>query len=100
MPRVIQMPLSGGDRKAQAKELRRARGLYDEHMRQAAVVRAEAREQAHRLDEFHQHLTKAEASKMIDEMRQKPVWRQVKSPDNTERDRQRRHHRGAPLFPV
>jgi len=29
MPRVIQIPLSGGDRKAQAKELRRARGLYD-----------------------------------------------------------------------
>jgi hypothetical protein len=26
MPRVIQLPLSGGDRKAQAKELRRARG--------------------------------------------------------------------------
>jgi hypothetical protein len=28
-------------------------------------------EQAHRLDEFHQHLTKAEASKLIDEMREK-----------------------------
>jgi hypothetical protein len=42
MPRVIQMPLSGGDRKAQAKELRRARGLYDEYMKQSARVRAEA----------------------------------------------------------
>jgi hypothetical protein len=38
MPRVIQMPLSGGDRKAQAKELRRARGLHDEYMKQAAQV--------------------------------------------------------------
>jgi hypothetical protein len=42
MPRVIQLPLSGGDRKAQAKELRRARGLYDEYMKQSAQVRAEA----------------------------------------------------------
>jgi hypothetical protein len=51
MPRVIQMPLSGGDRKAQARELRRARGLHDEYMRQAAVVRAEAREKDRRADE-------------------------------------------------
>jgi len=44
MPRVIQIPLSGGDRKAQAKELRRARGLYDEYMKQSAQARAEAHE--------------------------------------------------------
>jgi hypothetical protein len=50
MPRVIQLPLSGGDRKAQAKELRRARGLYDEYMRQATVVRAEAREKDRKAD--------------------------------------------------
>jgi hypothetical protein len=52
MPRVIQMPLSGGDRKAQAKELRRARGLHDEYMRQAAVVRAEAREKDRKADQL------------------------------------------------
>lgn len=52
MPRVIQIPLSGGDRKAQAKELRRARGLYDEYMKQAAVVRAEAREKDRRADQL------------------------------------------------
>jgi hypothetical protein len=34
----------GVDRKAQAKELRRARGLYDEYMKQAAQVRGEAHE--------------------------------------------------------
>jgi hypothetical protein len=28
-------------------------------------------EQAHRTNEFHEHLTKAEASKLIDEMREK-----------------------------
>lgn len=50
MPRVIQIPLSGGDRKAQAKELRRARGLYDEYMKQAAQVRAEAREKDRKAD--------------------------------------------------
>lgn len=44
MPRVIQIPLSGGDRKAQAKELRRARGLHDQYMKQAAQVRGEAHE--------------------------------------------------------
>jgi phage terminase large subunit GpA-like protein len=52
MPRVIQIPLSGGDRKAQAKELRRARGLYDEYMKQAAVVRAEVREKDRRADQL------------------------------------------------
>jgi hypothetical protein len=52
MHHVIQMPLSGGDRKAQAKELRRARGLYDEYMRQAAVVRAEVREKDRKADQL------------------------------------------------
>jgi phage terminase large subunit GpA-like protein len=40
------------DRKAQAKELRRARGLYDEYMRQAAVVRAEARAKDRKADQL------------------------------------------------
>jgi hypothetical protein len=52
MPRVIQNPLSGGDRKAQAKELRHARGLHDEYMRQAAVVRAEARAKDRQADQL------------------------------------------------
>ena len=52
MPRLIQMPLSGGDRKAQAKELRRARGLHDEYMRQAALVRAEARAKHRQADQL------------------------------------------------
>ncbi len=52
MPRVIQLPLSGGDRKAQAKELRRARWLYDEYMKQAGVVRAEARAKDRKADQL------------------------------------------------
>jgi hypothetical protein len=52
MPRVIQIPLSGGDRKAQAKELRRARGLYDEYMKQAAQVRGEAHEKYRKADQL------------------------------------------------
>ena len=51
-PASNQIPLSGGDRKAQAKELRRARGLYDEYMRQAAVVRAEARRKGPKADQL------------------------------------------------
>src|SRR5258708_6577991 len=50
MPRVIQLPLSGGDRKAQAKELRRARGLYNQYMKQSAQVRAQAREKDREAD--------------------------------------------------
>ena len=52
MPRVIQMPLSGGDRKAQAKELRRARGLHDEYMKQAAQARGEANEKFRKADQL------------------------------------------------
>jgi hypothetical protein len=52
MPRVIQIPLSGGDRKAQAKELRRARGLHDEYIKQAAVVRAAARAKDRQADQL------------------------------------------------
>jgi hypothetical protein len=55
MPRVIQIPLSGGDRKAQARELRRARGLYDEYMKQSAQVRAEAREKFREADRLECH---------------------------------------------
>lgn len=50
MPRVIQMPLSGGDRKAQAKELRRAHGLHNEYMRLSILARAEADAKAREAD--------------------------------------------------
>ena len=41
-PRIVHIPLSGGDRKHLAKQLRLAGGAYDELMRQAATAREEA----------------------------------------------------------
>jgi hypothetical protein len=41
-PRIIQMPLSGGDRKAQAKGLRQAHGLHDGLFRKPQQRRADA----------------------------------------------------------
>lgn len=41
-PKVIHIPLSGGDRKHQAKQIRRAHGLYEHHAREAAAAREEA----------------------------------------------------------
>ena len=52
-PRIVHIPLSGGDRKAQAKEIRRAHGLHTEFSRQAAIARGEAAaklREAHRLE--------------------------------------------------
>lgn len=42
MPRVIHIPLSGGDRKAQAKQIRWAHGLHNQLMKQSAAARREA----------------------------------------------------------
>lgn len=41
-PRIIQLPLSGGDRKAQAKGLRAAHGLHDGLFRRSQQRRADA----------------------------------------------------------
>jgi hypothetical protein len=41
-PRIIHIPLSGGDRKALAKGLRRAHGLHDSLFRQSRENRARA----------------------------------------------------------
>jgi hypothetical protein len=41
-PRIIHIPLSGGDRKAQAKGLRAAHGLHDGLFRKSQARRAEA----------------------------------------------------------
>lgn len=41
-PRIIQMPLSGGDRKAQAKGIRQAHGLHDSYYRESALIRSAA----------------------------------------------------------
>jgi hypothetical protein len=41
-PRVIQIPLSGGDRKAQAKGVRQAHGLHASYYRESTLIRSAA----------------------------------------------------------
>jgi hypothetical protein len=39
-PRIVQIPLSGGDRKAQAKGIRQAHGLHDGNLEKSAAIRS------------------------------------------------------------
>jgi hypothetical protein len=41
-PRIIHIPLSGGDRKAQAKSIRYAHGIHASHYRQSVLIRSAA----------------------------------------------------------
>jgi hypothetical protein len=41
-PRIIHIPLSGGDRKAQAKGIRQAHGLHNSQYRQSVLIRSAA----------------------------------------------------------
>jgi uncharacterized protein involved in copper resistance len=41
-PRVIHIPLSGGDRKAQAKGLRHAHGLHASYFQESVLIRSAA----------------------------------------------------------
>ncbi|MET4199082.1 hypothetical protein ABIA95_003082 [Bradyrhizobium sp. LA8.1] len=41
-PRIIQIPLSGGDRKAQAKGIRQAHGLHASYFRESVLIREAA----------------------------------------------------------
>lgn len=41
-PRIIQIPLSGGDRKAQAKGIRQAHGLHASYYRESLMIRSAA----------------------------------------------------------
>jgi hypothetical protein len=41
-PRIIHIPLSGGDRKAQAKGIRRPHGIHASHYRQSVLIRSAA----------------------------------------------------------
>jgi len=43
-PRIIQIPLSGGDRKAQAKGIRQAHGLHASYYAQSVLIRSAAEE--------------------------------------------------------
>jgi hypothetical protein len=43
-PRIIQIPLSGGDRKAQAKGIRHAHGLSESYFDQSRLIRTAAEE--------------------------------------------------------
>ena len=49
-PRIIQIPLSGGDRKAQAKSLRQAHGLHDSYFAQSQLIRGAAAEKLREAD--------------------------------------------------
>lgn len=41
-PRIVQLPLSGGDRKAQAKGIRYAHGIHASHFRESVLIRSAA----------------------------------------------------------
>jgi hypothetical protein len=41
-PRIIHIPLSGGDRKAQAKGIRRAHGLHNSYFQESQLIRSAA----------------------------------------------------------
>ena len=41
-PRIIHIPLSGGDRKAQAKGIRYAHGIHESHYRESVLIRSAA----------------------------------------------------------
>ena len=51
-PRIIHMPLSGGDRKAQAKARREARGIAQVFWEKQVQARAEAEELYRRADQY------------------------------------------------
>jgi hypothetical protein len=51
-PRIIHIPLSGGDRKAQAKGLRQAHGLSESYFRQSQVIRSAAEEKLREADKL------------------------------------------------
>jgi hypothetical protein len=38
-PRIIHIPLSGGDRKAQAKGIRQGHGLHNNYFRESVLIR-------------------------------------------------------------
>jgi hypothetical protein len=42
VPRIIQIPLSGGDRKAQAKRIRQAPGLSESYFERSQLIRGAA----------------------------------------------------------
>src|SRR5258708_29706578 len=41
-PRIIHIPLSGGDRKAQAKGIRYAHGLHESYFKESVLIRSAA----------------------------------------------------------
>jgi hypothetical protein len=41
-PRIIQIPLSGGDRKAQTKGIRHAHGLHETYFAESVLIRSAA----------------------------------------------------------
>jgi hypothetical protein len=49
-PRIIQIPLSGGDRKARAKAIRHAHGLHASYFDKSADIRSAAEEKLREAD--------------------------------------------------
>lgn len=49
-PRIIQIPLSGGDRRAQAKGIRQAHGLHASYYAQSVLIRSAAEEKLREAD--------------------------------------------------
>ena len=41
-PRIIHIPLSGGDRKAQAKGIRYAHGIHNSYFKESVLIRSMA----------------------------------------------------------
>ena len=51
-PRIIQIPLSGGDRKAQAKGIRQAHGLHATYYAESVLIRTAAEEKIREADKL------------------------------------------------
>ena len=49
-PRIIHIPLSGGDRKAQVKGIRQAHGLHNNYYRESVLIRGAAEEKIREAD--------------------------------------------------
>jgi hypothetical protein len=49
-PRIIHIPLSGGDRKAQAKGIRYAPGIHETYFRESVLIRSAAEDKIREAD--------------------------------------------------
>jgi hypothetical protein len=63
-PRIIQIPLSGGDRKAQAKGIRQAHGLSESYYRESRLIRSAAEEKLREPDEAYGYVPRPDETQI------------------------------------